>query len=462
MSGSARRHAGARRNVTRLVGVVALAATTVAGAPVAAVSTSAIVPLIPSIAYHHVYRTGLKAAPPTTATCQTKYGINCYSPNQLQVAYNTPKLYNQGITGRGRTIAVVDAFGSPTIAADLQTFDKAFGLPDPPSIKTITPAGKLPKFDPSGEQGGWAFETTLDVEYAHAMAPEANILVVATPVAETEGVQGLPEIVKAENYVIDHKLADVISQSVGATENTFPTKKSLTDLRSAVINAKQQHVTVLGSSGDAGATDGQAPDGATNYPYRVNSWPSSDPLVTSIGGTQLTLDATGKRLSPDVVWNDGYGAGGGGKSLYFARPAFQDSQRAVVGSSRGTPDISLSAAVDGGAIVYTSYDPASVGFSIVGGTSEASPLFAGIVALADQVAGKKLGDLNPALYTVAGQTRSGVVDVTSGNNSFDGVTGYPAKKGYDLASGLGTVNAATFVPALAAQAGGSKAKSVRG
>ncbi len=103
-----------------------------------------------------------------------------------------------------------------------------------------------------------------------------------------------------------------------------------------------------------------------------------------------------------------------------------------------------------------------MGFSIVGGTSEASPLFAGLVALADQVAGKKLGDLNAPLYKVAGQTRSGVVDVTSGNNSFDGVTGYPAKKGYDLASGLGTVNAATFVSALAAQAGGSTVKAVRG
>ncbi len=456
MSAPVRRH-----SLTRLVGVVALTATTVVGVPAAAVA--AVVSPIPSIAFHHVYRTATNAAPPTTADCQTQFGINCYSPNQLEAAYKTTKLYNQGITGRGQTIAVVDAFGSPTIQADLKTFDKAFGLPDAPSLKTITPAGKLPTFDPNDSvMSGWAFETTLDVEYAHAMAPEANILVVATPVAETEGVAGFPEIVKAENYVINHGLADVISQSFGATENTFPSKKSLTDLRSAFINAKAHHVTVLGSSGDAGATDSDSVDGTTNYPYRVNSWPSSDPLVTSVGGTQLELDASGNRLSPDVVWNDGYGAGGGGKSEYFARPAFQDSERAVVGSSRGTPDISLSAAVDGGAIVYTSYDPNNTGFGIVGGTSEASPLFAGIVALADQVAGKKLGDLNSALYTVAGQTRSGVVDVTSGNNSFDGVTGYPAKKGYDLASGLGTVNAATFVPAIAAQAGGSKSKAVRG
>jgi subtilase family serine protease len=443
-----------RRGIAGLIGVASLvgAGLVGAGSTTAAAAGGAIAR--PDVIGHHVYQLGKRATPPTTATCQAQFGINCYSPVQLEKAYGTPSLYNKGITGRGRTIAVVDSFGSPTIAADLHTFDQAYGLPDPPSIKTITPAGKLPPFDPTNDDmTGWAFETTLDVEYAHAMAPEAKILVVATPVSETEGVTGFPEIVKAENYVINHGLADVISQSFGATENTFPSRASLLKLRTAFTNAKAHKVTVLGSSGDAGATDGQLPDGSTNYPYRVDSWPSVDPLVTSVGGTQLFLDANGKRTSPDVVWNDGYGAGGGGKSEYFARPKFQDSVRGVVGSSRGTPDISLSAAVDGGAIVYTSYDPTSVGYSIVGGTSEASPLFAGIVALAAQKAGHKLGDLNGSLYKLLGQTRSGIVDVTSGNNSFDGVTGYKAKKGYDLASGVGTLNAATFVPALAAQAG---------
>ncbi|WP_375492310.1 S8 family serine peptidase [uncultured Jatrophihabitans sp.] len=437
--------------VARLIGVAALVgASTIGAAP--AVATAAVV-ATPAVAHHHIYRLGLRAAPPTTADCQAQFQINCYSPNQIEKAYNTPSLYNKGITGRGRTIAVVDSFGSPTVAKDLHTFDRAFGLPDPPSIKTITPAGKLPPFDPkNSDMNGWAFETTLDAEYAHAMAPEANILVVATPVSETEGVQGFPEIVKAENYVINHKLADVISQSFGATENTFPSKKSLLDLRSAFKNAKSHHVTVLGSSGDAGATDAEL-DGTTDYPYRVTSWPDSDPLVTGVGGTQLNLDAKGNRITPDVVWNDGYGAGGGGKSIFFPRPAFQDRERKIVGDARGVPDISLSAAVDGGVIVYTSYDPSDVGYGIVGGTSEASPLFGGVVALADQYAHKKLGDLNGPLYKLSTQTRNGIVDVTSGNNSFDGVTGFSAKKGYDLASGLGTVNTKTFVPALADQAG---------
>jgi subtilase family serine protease len=176
-------------------------------------------------------------------------------------------------------------------------------------------------------------------------------------------------------------------------------------------------------------------------------------LVTSIGGTQLSLDAKGNRLSPDVVWNDGYGSDGGGVSKIFPRPDFQDGVRNVVGIHRGTPDISMSAAVNGGVIVYVSDTPADTGFQIVGGTSEASPLFAGIVALAAQAAHHRLGDINQALYDLGCNPRSGLVDVTSGNNSFAGVTGYSATRGYDLASGLGTVDAAKFVPALAQAAG---------
>jgi subtilase family serine protease len=220
-------------------------------------------------------------------------------------------------------------------------------------------------------------------------------------------------------------------------------------------------VTVLGASGDAGATDFES-DGATLYPMRVNSWPSSDPLVTSVGGSQLTLDNAGNRLSPDTVWNDGFGAGGGGVSAVFSRPLYQIAEHSVVGGHRGTPDISMSAAVNGGCWVYMSFagieapgqsDP---GWYIFGGTSEASPIFSGIVALADQVAGHRLGLLNPALYALGAASkhgaRTGLVDITAGNNTFAGVTGYDAGPGYDLASGWGTINAAQFVPALASAA----------
>ena len=196
------------------------------------------------------------AAPPTTADCQASIGINCYGPTQFETAYDLPALYRHGLAGQGRTIAIVDSFGSPTIKADLAKFDADYGLPAPPKFDIIQPAGAVPPWDPNNsDMVGWAEETSLDVEYAHAIAPGANILLVETPVAETEGVTGFPEIVKAENYVIDHNLADVISQSFGATEETFPSQQALLQLRSAFLNAARHQVTVLGASGDAGPTD---------------------------------------------------------------------------------------------------------------------------------------------------------------------------------------------------------------
>ena len=123
---------------------------------------------------------------------------------------------------------IVDSYGSPTIQSDLATFDAQFGLPAPPSFKIIQPAGAVPPYDPNDSTMiGWAGETTLDVEWSHSIAPGANILLVETPVAETEGVAGFPQIVKAENYVINHHLGQVISQSFDATEETFPSAASL-------------------------------------------------------------------------------------------------------------------------------------------------------------------------------------------------------------------------------------------
>ena len=394
--------------------------------------------------------------PPTTAYCLAHYGLHCYQPFQLENAYNLKPLRDAGIDGRGRTIVIVDSFGSPTIEHDLHVFDQTFGLPDPPSLTIIQPAGPVPPFDPTNsDMTGWAAETTLDVEWAHVFAPGAAILLVETPVSETEGVQGFPEIVKAENYVIDHDLGDVISQSFGATEETFPSKDSLLDLRSAFKNAAEHNVTVLGASGDLGATDYEL-NLIDIYPMRVNSWPSSDPLVTSVGGTMLTLDDSGNRLAPDEVWNDGFGAGGGGVSAVFHRPEFQDRVKQVVGSHRGTPDISMSASCDGFVVFYYTYIPGREGYHLVCGTSEASPEFAGIVAMADQAAGRRLGRLGPKLYELS---KRSLVDVTQGNNTFgpftntDGntytVIGYDAGPGYDLASGLGTLDAARFVRALA-------------
>ncbi|WP_369373268.1 S8 family serine peptidase [Streptomyces sp. cg36] len=419
-------------------------------APAAAPHTRA----VPAVAGHAlVHAVG---SPLTSEQCQAKWKIACYGPLQYRQAYNLNPLYKAGITGKGRTIVIVDSFGSPTIQHDLDVYSKTFGIK---SAKVeVVKWGKVPQWDPKNEEmTGWAGESTLDVEMAHAVAPDAKIVLVETAVAETEGVTGLPEMMDAEKAMIDRGVGDVISQSFGATENTFPgfdkgDFSSIQKLRYAFKDAAAHKVTVLASSGDGGATDNTA-DGKGYYTKPVNSWPSSDPLVTSIGGTQLHLDDHGNRVRRDSVYNDN-GAGGGGQSHVFGRPQFQNGVRGVVGNRRATPDVSMSAAVNGGAWIYSSYDPTAVGWDVSGGTSEACPLFSGIVALADQASGRRLGDLNEALYALykheGYKPSSGLVDVNDGtNNSYKGVTGYTAVNGYDMATGVGTVDATRFVRALA-------------
>jgi subtilase family serine protease len=420
----------------------------VAGAAPTATPSVQVVPAVTG----HTLISG-EAQPISTTACQSQFKVRCYSPLQYRDAYNLNPLYHAGITGKGRTIVIVDSYGSPTIQRDLNVFDKTWGLPG--TTVNVVKWGKLPAWNPKdANQTGWAGETTLDVEYAHAIAPGAKIVLVETAVNENEGTSGLPQMMDAETYLINHGVGDVISQSFGATENTFPGfgKKgtpSLTDLRYAFTDASRHNVTVLGAAGDAGAASETTSGGLYKYP--ANSWPSSDPLVTSVGGTQLTLNNAGVRTAPDTTWNDGYGAGGGGLSGVFGRPSYQNGVAKVVGNHRGTPDISMTAAVNGGAWVYSSFLPGQ-GWGIVGGTSEATPIFSGIVALADQKAGHRLGLINPELYAM-GERRpaaDGIVDITTGNNSYQGVKGYSAGRGYDLASGWGTINATLFVNALAA------------
>jgi subtilase family serine protease len=419
---------------------------------------------------------GVTAAPPTTAYCQAHYHIACYLPGQVQQAYNLPALYRQGITGRGQTIVIVDSFGSPSVRRDLRRFDQAAGLPAPPSLKIIQPAGKVAPYRPNSNREGWAGETDLDVEYAHAIAPGASILLVETPTSENEGTTGFPQIVTAEKYVINHHLGGVISQSFSATEQTFPSRQSLLSLRGAYIDAARHGVTVLAASGDSGAADVKFNE-VTYYLHRVTSWPDSDPLVTGVGGTQLHLNAAGDNVRPATVWNDTYNvptnefivgnggpnplAGGGGRSVVFGRPAYQNGVRGVVGDRRGVPDISMSAACDGAADMYQSFAGQPAGWYPTCGTSEATPEFAGIVALADQVAGHPLGVINPYLYRLSARHARGLVDVVSGNNTVSfrqggklhTVRGFRARPGYDLASGVGTVNALWFVRELARAAG---------
>ena len=492
--------------------IAALGAGTGAVAPVAAAAVApaaaAAVQPVPFAAGHVIRAAGKMAQPPTTAYCEATFGIACYQVFQLQRAYNLGQVFSKGIEGQGETIVIVDAFGSPSITSDLVTFDAEMGLPNPPSFRVITPEGPITtnpsnctsKFRPTGPDlcsdfYGWTDETSLDVEWSHAMAPEANILLVETPVTETEGIYGFPQIVAAENYVIDHHLGDVISQSFGANESTFTSPGQIYSLRSAYVNAARHGVTVLAASGDQGSTDYicEPSSGCANpndaiccQSTRAIDWPSSDPLVTGVGGTQLQLDANGNRTAPDSVWNDlsstvgvpgpvyTWGSSGGGHSTVFSRPQFQNGVAGIVGDSRGTPDIAMSAAVNGAVDFYDTTDPGVAGWGIVGGTSEASPLFSGIVALADQVAGHSLGYLNPALYAMARSGgRDGIVPISQGSNSYTfcnaadigsngscasssdlvSVPGFSANGTYNDATGWGTVNANLFVPALARFAG---------
>jgi len=419
---------------------------------------------------------GVLNAPPTDAFCEEHYHIACYLPAQIQQAYNLPRLYKQKITGRGQTIVIVDSFGSPTVQRDLARFDEATGLPAPPSLRVIQPAGKVPPYKPDADREGWAGETDLDVEYAHTIAPGASILLVETPTSENEGTTGFPQIVAAEKYVISHRLGGVISQSFSATEQTFPSKQSLLDLRGAYLAAAHSGVTVLAASGDSGAADVKFNE-VTYYLHPVTSWPDSDPLVTGVGGIRLHLSASGHNVRPPTVWNDTYNvatnefvngnagpnplAGGGGKSVIFTRPGYQNGVRDIVGDSRGVPDISMSAACNGSVDMYQSFAGQPAGWYPTCGTSEATPEFAGIVALADQVAGHPLGVINPYLYQLSARHAPGIVDVVTGNNTVSfrqggklhTVQGFPARPGYDLASGVGTVNAPDFVRELAAAAG---------
>jgi subtilase family serine protease len=442
--------------------------------------------------------------PPTQAQC-ISVGRRCFTPVSTRAAYNVPPLYAAGFNGKGMTIAIVDAYGSDTMAHDLHVYNQAFSVASMCGEEGVTCAAGMPTFSQLNLQGSpatkapppksrgtglenksaWALEVALDVETAHAMAPGANILLVTTPTAETLGVQGFPQMMAAEQYVVDHHLAQVISQSFASAEDAFGSPQSLQNLRHAFVSAAANGVTVLGSSGDGGTANGRkspvaGPNAGPLFPYPTVEWPASDPLVTGVGGTYLCTDATATTSRvldgtnpPAACVNNptqtevGWTFSGGGFSHVFAKPAYQTTLpggSTPIGTMRGVPDIALQASAGTGALVYLSLPPdglsglicgsapCSTGWYDIGGTSLSAPQWAGLVAIAAQINGGGLGPINPALYKIgASSTRyaNGFFDVTTGNNTADpSVVGYPATKGWDPVTGLGTPNATALLPDL--------------
>jgi subtilase family serine protease len=380
--------------------------------------------------------------------CGLFFGVSddlaCYDPAQIRNAYNVPS----NLDGSGQTIVIVVAYGDPTIEDDLAFFDELFDLPAPPSL-TIYGGSATKKAGPH-DAAGWAVETALDVEWAHAIAPGANLVLAEAPSSTGNALN------TTEAQIVPEYPGAIVSQTFGINENAMKGNNSNSIQWKQADKNYQQFAalqdTVLASAGDDGATDTSNANTA--------DYPASDPWVTGVGGTQglpypygLCPSTTSDSCTygGEQVWNepDQPAAGGGGISQLFSSPSYQSG---LGNANRTVPDVSFNAAVNGGVLVIQgSY------VYIVGGTSAGTPQWAGIFALVDQARASKnvgpIGFADPALYAIYHGPNYGADfhDITVGNNTDAGapVQGYPAGPGYDLASGLGTPNVANLVADLA-------------
>jgi subtilase family serine protease len=365
-------------------------------------------------------------------------------------------------------IAFVMPYLSPDLPHDLATYSARWGLPAP--RLTMIDWGHAPPASPRDPgQALPVTEGTADAEMAHAMAPGAALVYVQTPGPPVGGA-GLaasgawagPELTAALTWTADRVRPDVVSFSGGWPEAVpaalaaryLPGKDRWAPLmaaRSGLEAAARAGVTVVTAAGDDG---GGQPSGPGGQPAPGVGWPASDPLVTAVGGTWLHADPAGNQTGPDTAWTLTCGgqAGGGGQSAAFGRPAWQDGVRAVTGARRGVPDVSMNADPRTPVWVYitgNSLPGARSGWSPAWGTSLATPLFAGVVADAAALAGHPLGPIGPALYRMRGPA-DGIADVTAGSTATAAVPGWPARPGYDLATGVGTVaDVGSFTRALA-------------
>ncbi len=416
---------------------------------------------------HYVAVGTLKTSPQQIPDCADLFGapppLTCYSPQFLTAAYNFPSSLN----GAGQTILIVDAYGSPTIASDLALFDAFFNIPAPPSFTVYCPAGcPAPSYVGNPQSPlSWSLETSLDVEYSHAMAPGANIVLVVAPSASGNAIN------VAEAAAIAKYPGSVMSQSFGIPE--FLIHNNNAQVLQAERNyqvAAAEGITVFASAGDSGASNGG--------PIANANFPASSPYVTGVGGTMglpypnglvtyTSSDCTvvipsycPGTYGGEQVWNEPStfstpAAGGGAPSLLFPVPSYQEGLGLT---SRTTPDVAYNAAGNGGVLVIDDACPACFGLAsgpvifLVGGTSAGSPQWAAIAALADQAAGHSLGFLNPAIYAIGKDPTAyaqAFHDITAGNNILGGTNiGFSAGPGYDMATGWGTPNVTDLIPYL--------------
>jgi subtilase family serine protease len=450
-----------------------------------------------------------------TFSCEQPTAVlHCNTPQDIRSAYGVDAVGNPdtgtGLLGQGQTIVLVDSYGSPTAQQDLQHFHDTFfpNLPNP-DFAQVFPNGPTDFGEASGNgqsgpvaAAGWSGEATLDIEWSYAIAPLAKIVLIAVPPAETEGVQGFPNLFKAIGDQIDaNPGGTVFSMSFGITEQTFGGAAAVQTRQFDAVFQKgiAKGDTFFASSGDSGTLGvaKQHRDTAT-YPYATAGWPASSPYVTAVGGTQLqrnwrwnpTSDipflADGSRnpayfgslaaTAPlNVVWNESWlpAATGGGPSAIYARPEWQAGVLPAQGDHRLVPDLAWNAAVNSGVLVYISAYPSyngPAGFYLYGGTSASSPQVAALTALAAEEAGHGLGNINPAIYADpaafvdVAPVHQGAPNVISGelttNRMFDyngdgqavtwdPVPGWPVNAGYDMTTGWGTPAAPAFIAALA-------------
>ncbi len=365
------------------------------------------------VPFHHSTQVNVPHASSTTAG---------YTPAQIRTAYgfSNTTFGSTAADGRGQTIAIIDAYHDPNITSDLAAFDAAYGIAAPLSFKIVNQNGgtALPGTDPSQ---GWEGETALDVEWAHAIAPGANIILVEANSASDN------DLFAAVNWARNQSGVSVISMSWGS-DDTLANKSWDQNLSSTYLVTPTGHqgVTFVASSGDNG------------YP----SFPSTSPNVLSVGGTDLYLNSNGT-ISNETAWTPQTGggqtwSGGGGVSQEFP--------------GRKVPDVSYNAGI--AVAVYDTFGP-NHGWVGVGGTSAGAPQWSALIAIANQGrALSGLGTLNGATQTVAAMyaaPSANFHDITSGSTQF-----YSAGVGYDLATGLGTPIANKLIPYLVNyQSGGS-------